>query len=105
MSSPRPTFFGLQDKARRKSIWLLSASFLLLWFAANVVSFVGYVGNTNCAYDSYGYETCDSSFVMNYQLLAITAVIVVVYLWIAYMVSGKAALSLAASKLADGPEY
>ena len=105
MSNPRPTFFGLQDKARRKSIWLIGASFVLLWFAANVVAFVGFIGNTNCTYDSYGYETCDSSFVMNYQILAITAVIVVVYLWIAYMVSGRAALSLAGAKLADGPEY
>lgn len=95
----------MQDKARRKSVWLLGAAFLLLWFAANVVAFLGYVGDTNCTTDEYGSETCDSTFVMNYQVLGVTALIVVAYLWIAYLVSGKAALSLAGARLADGPEY
>lgn len=48
---------------------------------------------------------CESVFFLNVGTLGATALIVAGYLGIAYLASGRAALSLAGAHSADGPEY
>jgi len=102
MTARRLGFFGLQDRARRRSVWLLSASFILLWAVANLIAIPSHMRET-CTYN--GYQSCQSTFAFNVNALGITAVIVVAYLTIAYLASGRAALSLAGAHAADGPQY
>lgn len=101
----RRSFFGLQDQARRRSLALLAASFVLLWVAANIVVFFLHIEDVPCSgYGAYG-EACTSRFALNEGVLLVTAGVVVAYLGIAYLASGQAALSLAGAHLATGPEY
>lgn len=102
MTARRVSFFGLQDRARRRTLWLLSASFVLLWTVANLFAIPSHV-RESCTY--IGYESCQSSFAINPNTLLITAGIVTAYLGIAYLASGSAALSLARAHLADDPQY
>lgn len=95
-------FFGLQDRARRRTAWLLSASFVLLWLVANLIAIPSHVREV-CMYD--GYRSCTSEFFINPRTLIITAAVVVAYLWIAYLASGRAALSLAGAHRAEEPQY
>ncbi len=95
-------FFGLQDRARRRTFWLLTASFVLLWLVANVVALPAHV-RERCTY--IGYERCQSEFFVHPRTLVITALIVAAYLTVAYLVSGRAALSLAGAHRAEGPQY
>lgn len=102
MSARRLGFFGLQDRARRRTVWLLSASFVLLWAVANLIAIPAHMRET-CTYD--GYRNCQSTFALDPATLMITAGVVVAYLGIAYLASGRAALSLAGAHPADAPEY
>lgn len=101
----RPNFFGLQDRARRRSALLLVTSFLLLWIVANVVVFFLHIEEDSCANFDLDSEACTSRFALQPDVLAGSAFAVVAYLLIAYYASGKAALSLAGAHRADGPEY
>jgi heat shock protein HtpX len=102
MSARHLGFFGLQNRARRRTVWLLSASFVLLWFVANLIAIPSHV-REECTY--VGYTRCESQFFVNGGTLVITALVVAAYLGIAYLASGRAALSLAGAHAAEGPEY
>lgn len=82
-------------------MWLLSASFVLLWAVANLVAVPAHV-RESCTWD--GYESCRSEFFVNIEALLVTAVVVIVYLTIAYFASGRAALGLAGARRAEGEE-
>ncbi|MFM7125616.1 MAG: M48 family metallopeptidase [Actinomycetota bacterium] len=101
----RPSFFGLQDRARRRSTLILATSFILLWIVANVVVFFLHIEATPCSGYPYSAGDCSSRFAFQFDVLAWTAGIVVLYLWGAYLASGRAALTLAGAHRADGPEY
>jgi heat shock protein HtpX len=100
-----PDFFALQANARRRSLFLLAGSFLLLWIVANMVTFFGHLQQTNCRPDGVGGQTCDVVLGLNPTLLIATAVVVLGYISIAYLASGRAALALAGARPAEGPDY
>jgi heat shock protein HtpX len=102
MAARRLGFFGLQDRARRRTVWLLSASFVLLWGVANLIALPSHVREV-CT--DVGYTSCESTFFVNRSTLWISALVVIAYLGIAYLASGRAALSLAGAHHADGSRY
>jgi heat shock protein HtpX len=102
-NASRLSFFGLQDRARRRSLALLVASFILLLVVANIVVFFLHIEDGSCS-GVYG-ESCSSRFAFNEGVLLVTVGVVVAYLWLAYLVSGQAALSLAGAHRATGDEY
>lgn len=105
MSEPAPLFSDLQTSARRRTAALLAGSFVLLWVSATIVTFFWHVGDANCRPDGFGGQTCDTVIRPSPIALVVTAIGVAVYLVIAYLASGRAALALAGARRADGPQY
>jgi hypothetical protein len=70
-----PSFFDLQARARRRSLLLLTGSFLILWIAFNIVTFVMYLDNSNCLTTDTGTERCSVQWNPNWIWLATTAAI------------------------------
>lgn len=105
--STSPTFFDLQRQARRRSALLLGGSFLILAVVANALAIPLHLDQTNCRADplSSSGETCDTGIAFNPVAVAIGTGVVIVYMVIAYLASGRAALKLAGARKAEGPEF
>lgn len=100
-----PSFFDLQARARRRSLLLLVGSFLILWIAFNVVTFVMYLGNTECLTGTTGTEQCSVRWNPNWVWLATTAGITATYVVVASLASARAALMLSGAQEATGSQY
>ncbi|CAB4789754.1 MAG: M48 family metalloprotease [Actinobacteria bacterium] len=98
-----PNFFDEIRSNHRRSIFLMVTTFFILYAFINLIAVVvgGYSRRVNC--DSY--DTCITEWYWNPVTLGVTAAIVALYLWIAYLSSAKAALALTKSVPAAGPEY
>jgi len=98
-----PNFFEETRSNHRRSIFLMVTTFLILYAFINLIAVVvgGYSRRVNC--DQY--DTCITEWYWNPVTLGVTAAIVALYLWIAYLSSAKAALALTKSVPATGPEY
>ena len=98
-----PNFFEETRSNHRRSIFLMVTTFFILYAFINLIAVVvgGYSRRVNC--DSY--DTCITEWYWNPVTLGVTAAIVALYLWIAYLSSAKAALALTKSVPAAGPEY
>jgi len=100
-----PSFFDLQARARRRSLLLLTGSFLILWIAFNIVTFVMYLDNSNCLTTDTGTERCSVQWNPNWIWLATTAAITGIYVLIASLASARAALALSGAHEATGSQY
>ncbi len=103
-------FVGEQRFNRRATVVILIGTFALLLVVANLLAFVfgGYLTDRCETLDSgygYRYRSCSSVAVFRPGVLLGTVAVVVVYLALAYLLSGRAALSLSHAHPADGPEY
>ena len=100
-----PNFFEQIRSNHRRSLVLMAASFVVLYGFINLIVavFGGYQKTTACTYDST--VSCGTTWYWNPITLVATAAVVAGYLWVAYLSSAKAALSITKAKPADGPEY
>jgi heat shock protein HtpX len=58
-----------------------------------------------CRLDEFGTTQCPTVFAFNPLISVITGIVVLLYIGVAYLASGRAALALAGAHLATGPEY
>lgn len=101
-----PSFFELQRDARRRSAILLGGSFLILAVVANLIVIPAHLRTTNCRPDPFsGGQTCDTALGFNPVATLASVTVVALYMVVAYLLSGRAALALAGARPADGPEY
>lgn len=103
-------FVGEQRFNRRATVVILVGTFVLLLVVANLVAavFGGYTTNQCRTVDSgfgYGYRSCTTVGAFRPGILVGTAVAVLAYLLVAFLLSGRAALGLAHARPADGPEF
>ncbi len=100
-----PNFFEQIRSNHRRSMLLMAASFVVLYGFINLIVavFGGYQKDVACSYASD--YSCGTTWYWNPITLVATAVAVAGYLWVAYLSSAKAALSITKAKPADGPEY
>jgi len=103
-------FVGEQRFNRRATVVILIGTFVLLVGVVNLLALVvgGYTTNRCETVDygnGYAYRSCTSAAVFRPGVLIGTAAAVVAYLVFAYLLSGRAALSLSHARPADGPEF
>jgi len=99
------TFFDLQASARRRSLLLLSGSFVILWGVASVITIFLHFEEGECRTNEFGTTQCPTVFAFNPIISLIAGAVVLLYIGVAYLASGRAALALAGAHLATGPEY
>ncbi|MEY4373567.1 MAG: hypothetical protein RL219_2336 [Actinomycetota bacterium] len=102
----RPIFFEQIRANHRRSILLLVTTFVILYAFTNLIAaaFGGYTRSVECSTYSTSSD-CSTSWYWNPMTLGVTAVVVAVYLLIAYLASARAALALTHAHPATGPEY
>lgn len=99
------TFFHLQASARRRSLLLLTGSFVILWLVAGVITIFLHFEEGECRPGEFGNSECPTVFSFNPVVSLITGAVVLIYIGVAYLASGRAALALAGAHPASGPEY
>lgn len=100
-----PDFFELQRQARRRSVFLLAGSFLILAIVANALAVPFHLETTSCRIDAFGDEVCDVVLGFNWLTALLATAVVAMYMLIAYLASARAALALAGAREAVGDEY
>lgn len=103
-------FVGEQRVNRRATVVILAGTFLLLLAVANLLAAVfGGYSTEECRTVStgygYAYRSCSTVGAFRPGVLVGTAVAVLAYLVVAFLLSGRAALGLAHARPADGPEF
>ena len=100
-----PNFFEQIKSNHRRSMLLMAATFVVLYLFVNLIAgaFGAYSRDQVCSWDAS--TSCGTTWYWNPFTLSVTAVLVGGYLWIAYLSSAKAALSITRARPADGPEY
>ena len=63
----------------------------------------GHSRDAACSYDSA--YSCGTEFFWNPATLALTAGVVAAYLWVAYLMSARAALAITKARPAEGPQF
>lgn len=85
---------------------LIAGSFLILAVVANALAIPAHLRRANCRPDTFGGgQTCETVLGFNPIATAASLTVVALYMLIAYLLSGRAALALSGARPADGPEY
>ena len=84
---------------------LMSLTFVVLWAFVNVIALAlgGHSRDAACSYDSA--YSCGTEFFWNPATLVLTAGVVAAYLWVAYLMSARAALAITKARPAEGPQF
>jgi heat shock protein HtpX len=91
---------------RRATVVVLGGTMVLLLAAFSAIAaVVGGYSSTTCTPDGFGGELCTHAFTARPGVLAATVIVVGLYMLVAYLASGSAALALSRARPADGPEY
>lgn len=103
-------FIDEQRHNRRASFVILAGVFVLLFVVANLIAgLLGGYSKQICepasSPTSLNPTTCRTEFQLNVVVIAIVVSMIVAYLLLAWLASGKAALSMAHARPADGPEF
>ena len=95
-----PNFFDAVRSNHRRSMVLLAGTFFILYAFINLIAAVsgGYTRETDCTGSGYS-SFCTTQWYWNPWTLSITAAVVGLYLWIAYLSSAKAALAITRSQI------
>jgi len=100
-----PNFFEQIRTNHRRSMILLALTFVVLYAFVNLIAVAlgGYTRDQVCSYGSS--YSCGTEFFWNPVTLVITAAVVAGHLWVAYLSSARAALSITKAHPAEGPQY